>query len=325
MATLRFFFLGLLALCLPQLAAAQQWTTIRNGQAWTDTDGHSVQAHGGNFWQEDSVFYLVGEDRSGSWNPDINLYSTTDFQTWKFEGKIIENGVTDPRLGQDRFIERPKLMRCPRTGKYVVWCHWEGPRYAASEAACFVSDNVRGPYKQVFAGRPLGVKSRDCNVFIDPTDSTAYFISTTNENQDLGLFQLSPDFTEVVAHTLLLPGLRREAPALVRVDSLYYMVSSACTGWDPNQACLTTSTSLTEGWKPLSKVGDRIAYDTQASSILTIHGTEGTVYLYVGDRWMDPDLPSSKIIILPVEFRNGEMTFEYRDSFDIDFRRGLVR
>ena len=30
-------------------ASADEWVTIRNGQAWTDTDGNSVQAHGAGF------------------------------------------------------------------------------------------------------------------------------------------------------------------------------------------------------------------------------------------------------------------------------------
>lgn len=303
---------------------AQRWVTIRNGEAWTDNRGLAVQAHGGNFLQVDSTFYLIGEDRSDPWHPDVNLYSTTDFQHWTFRGKIIENGVTDSHLGRERFIERPKLLRSPATGKFVVWCHWEGRNYGASEAACFESDSVTGPYRLVFAGRPMGVKSRDCNVFVD-NDGAAYFISTTNENQDLGLFRLSPSYTEVVSHTPLLQGHRREAPAMVHIDSLYYMLSSACTGWDANQACLSVSTRIDSLWGELCPVGDRVAFDTQASSILTLRGTEGTVYLYVGDRWMDPDLPDSKIILLPVSFSNGTMDFRYRDTFELDVRRGLLR
>jgi len=303
---------------------AQRWITIRNGETWTDDRGLPVQAHGGNFLQVDSTFYLIGEDRSDPWHPDVNLYSTTDFEKWTFRGKIIENGVTDPRLGRERFIERPKLMHSPATGKFVVWCHWEGRNYASSEAACFESDSVTGPYRLVFAGRPMGVKSRDCNVFVDD-DGAAYFISTTNENQDLGLFRLSPSYTEVATHTPLLQGQRREAPAIAHIGALYYMLSSACTGWEPNQACLSTSTRVDSLWGELRPVGDRVAFDTQASSILTLRGTEGIVHLYVGDRWMDPDLPDSKIILLPVSFGEGTMDFRYRDTFELDVRRGLVR
>ena len=314
-----------LALCLgmPQQALAQ-WTTIRNGQAWTDTQGKSVQAHGGNFLKVGKRWYLIGEDRSSSWNPDVNLYSTTDFMTWRFEGKVIENGVTDPELGKSRMIERPKLMYNKRTKEFVIWCHWEAKNYGASEAACFASKKVNGPYRKIWSGRPFDIKSRDCNIFVD-NDGTAYFISTTNENQDLGLFTLSDDYYKAVSHTLLQPGQRREAPALVHIGPTYYMISSACSGWDPNQAMLTVSDNIHDGWTPLQPVGDRIAYDTQASSILTIKGSKKTTYIYVGDRWMDPDLPQSKIIMLPVEFKDGQMTFDWHEEWDLNLKTGEVR
>ena len=85
------------------------------------------------------------------------------------------------------------------------------------------------------------------------------------------------------------------------------------------------SRNLHVGWSRLFNIGDPIAYDSQASSVLTIHGTEQTTYLYVGDRWMDPDLPQSKIIMLPITFEDGKMQLRYYDSWQIDFNRGVFR
>lgn len=322
----RIFMLAMLTL-IPTVgmwAQQEKWTTIKNGIEWTDTGGNVVQAHGGNFLQVGKRWYLIGEDRARSWNPDVNLYSTEDFVTWKFEGKIIQNRVTHEQLGVSRMIERPKLMYNAQTRKFVVWCHWEARDYSASEAAVFESDSVAGPYECVWTGRPLGTKSRDCNVFVD-NDGKAYFISTTDENTNLGLFELSDDYREPVSKTVLCEGQRREAPAIVHIGDTYYMISSACTGWAPNQAKIATSHSIKTGWSELENIGDNIAFDTQASSILTIRGTEGTVYVYVGDRWMDPDLPQSKIIMLPITFENGKMQLRYYDSWQIDFNRGVFR
>ncbi len=169
------------------------WTTIQNGLLWMTPEGATVQAHAPGFVRKGDRWYMVGEDRSQTWNPDVNLYSSTDLQTWHFEKKIIENGKTDPRLGSSRMIERAKLLYNAKTQKFVVWCHWESRDYSASEAACFVCDQVDGDYQLVWSGRPLGIKSRDCNVFQD-VDGKAYFISTTVENQHLGLFELSDDY-----------------------------------------------------------------------------------------------------------------------------------
>jgi len=296
-------------------------TVITNGQLWIDSDGNPVQAHGAGFLYQNGLWYMIGEDRSQQWSPDVNMYSSPDLVHWTFVAKIIKNQETVPDLGRRRFIERPKLLYCAKTGQYVVWCHWEGRNYGASEAAVFVSDKVDGPYRLHHAGRPLDIKSRDCNVFQD-ADGQAYFISTIEENQHLGLFRLSDDYTEPLSCTILFAHQSREAPAIARVEDTYYMLSSACTGWDPNQCKLSCSSSLTEGWSPLENVGDSICYDTQAASILTINGTKQTTYLYVGDRWMDPTLPESKTIIFPVTFADGKCELHYTEKFEINFTTG---
>lgn len=305
-----------------------EWITIKNGNLWLTDDGKggttSVQAHAPGFVRVGDIWYMCGEDRTGWWNPDVNLYSSVDLVHWKFEKKIIENGVTTPELGHGRMIERPKLMYNAKTDKYVVWCHYEAGNYGASEAACFECDKVNGDYKVVWTGRPLGVKSRDCNVFQD-NDGTAYFISTTNENRDLGLFRLSDDYHEAVEHTVLFGGNGREAPAIVRVGDNYFMFNSACSGWDPNRCKMSHTTNLASGWTGLTNIGNDIAYDTQAAAILTIKGTKQTTYLYVGDRWQDPGLPETKTIIFPITFDGTNCSMNYRERFDINFVTGEWR
>lgn len=103
------------------------------------------------------------------------------------------------------------------------------------------------------------------------------------------------------------------------------MLSSACTGWDPNPCMLSYSKSLTEGWSELKQVGNHIAYDTQAASILTIKGTKQTTHLYVGDRWQDPRLPESKTIIFPISFTSDSCLFDYTRQFDINYTTGEWR
>lgn len=304
----------------------EEWFTITNGAIWKDNDGLDVQAHGAGIILVNDTWYMIGEDRTQQWNPDVNMYSSKDLVNWKFERKIIENGVTHPDLGKSRMIERPKLLYNKKTGKFVVWCHWEAGNYGASEAGVFVSDVVNGEYKFVSGSRPLDVKSRDCNVFVDD-DGTAYFISTIDENRHLGLFKLSDDYLTAVEWTQLFDWQSREAPAIVKHDGVYYMLSSACSGWDPNQCKLAWSTNLVKGWSGLRDIGNKIAYDTQAASILTVQGTKGTTYLYVGDRWQDPNLPDSKTIIFPISFDNSDHScqFPYHQSFDINFVTGEWR
>lgn len=312
---MRHLFVLLITAVASVVCFAHKHVTVTNGQLWYDTKGNVVQAHGGNFLYEKGTWYLVGEDRSNPYHPDVNLYSTRDFKKWKFCGKIIQNGVTTAELGTTRLIERPKLLHCKKTGKYVIWCHYEASDYSASEVGVFSADRITGPYRLEWCGRPLGIKSRDCNVFVDD-DGTAYFISTIEENRHLGLFRLSDDYLQPLECTVLMRDQRREAPAIARVGDTYYMLSSACTGWEPNQCMLSWSKSLTGGWSPLTPIGDKTAFDTQASSIMLNSplGEDGRG-LYIGDRWKDPDLPQSKIIMFPIRLHDGTCDFEYKENF----------
>ena len=302
----------------------KDWVRVTNGNLWLTAQGDTVQAHAPGFLKIKDTWYMVGEDRGREWRPDVNLYSSKDLQNWTFEKKIIENGITSPELGTRRMIERAKLLYNKKTKRYVVWCHWESSNYGASEAACFSSPNINGPYRMEWSGRPLGIKSRDCNIFVD-TDGTAYFISTTEENQHLGLFRLSDDYLSIVEHTQLFPWQRREAPAIVRLGNKYFMFSSACTGWAPNQCKLSWSYDLKSGWSQLENIGDNKAFRTQPTAILEIKGSKSTTHLYVGDRWKDPPLSQSKTIILPITFTDTSCHFQYRDSFEINFKTGEWR
>ncbi len=59
-------FLFLLAFFSLQASTLRaQFVTIKNGIEWTDDEGYIVQAHGGNFLQVGTKWYLIGEDRRG--------------------------------------------------------------------------------------------------------------------------------------------------------------------------------------------------------------------------------------------------------------------
>lgn len=98
-------------------------------------------------------------------------------------------------------------MYCPSTGQYVMWMHWEnGTDYAEARCAVAYSSTVDGPYTYQGSFRPYqnqgvvdhgkpGYMSRDCTVFVE--GNTGYFISASNENMDLHLYRLTPDFRNI--------------------------------------------------------------------------------------------------------------------------------
>ncbi len=316
-------FLSLVPCSVNVVGQGRGWTRVRNGVLWYTDRGDTVQAHAPGFLRHEGRWWMVGEDRDNGGLPDVNLYSSYDFRTWHYEGKIIT--LPDEEGLPVRMIERAKIMYCKRTGHFVIWCHWEAPNYSASEAASFEAEKITGPYRCTFRGRPLGVKTRDCNVFVDD-DGTAYFVATTNENQDIGLFLLSDDYTQPVKHYPLFVGQRREAPVIVRVGDIYHVLTSACTGWAPNQCQHAWSESLTHGWSALHNVGDNTCFRTQPAAIIRAGSSKKSgSLLYVGDRWKDPTLAESKTILFPIQFTDTTCQIINLDSFDINWREKVCR
>lgn len=74
-------------------------------------------------------------------------------------------------------------------------------------------------------------------ITLQDDDATAYIVYSSEGNQDMHIAKLSPDYTEVQPqHLKIFIGRSREAPAVFKHDSLYFMLTSGCTGWEPNQA-----------------------------------------------------------------------------------------
>ncbi|MCP6725827.1 hypothetical protein NL526_27610, partial [Klebsiella pneumoniae] len=86
---------------------------------------------------------------------------------------------------------------------------------------------------------------------------------------------------------VLFKGNRREAPALWKRGSTNFLLTSAATGWDPNQAQVATSSSLTSGWSAQANVGDGTTFYSQSAYVVALDssagsaGSAGTTYLYL--------------------------------------------
>ena len=132
--------------------------TILPGAAWLDTDGNSIQAHGGQI-QLMSVpdgnggktekYVWVGEDKSsGHFGNDVAVYTSDDLYHWEFQGDVLRAVESRKQLEEDSYfqelyqdysqeeldevyncinkntvIERPKMLYNEETDKYVIWFH----------------------------------------------------------------------------------------------------------------------------------------------------------------------------------------------------------
>lgn len=293
--------------------------TFYNGKHLIDTDGNVVHCHGAGIMEYDGWYYLFGEDRRG--DSRVSCYRSRDLVNWEFRNVVLTlNSPTGPhyvrtelQLGPRGFgpdgrsavgphganIERPKVLYCEKTGKFVMWMHFENGRdYNAARCAIAVCDTVDGDYTYLGSFNPVGNMSRDCTLFKDE-DGTAYFISSARDNADMIIYRLSDDYLSVDEQIKTLwPGQFREAPVIFRRGEYYFMLTSQCTSWNPNQGGVACARSIDGRWSSIVPFGNTTTYNTQPTAMVKV----GEDYLYIGDRWDPVDYQNSKIVILPMTF-----------------------
>lgn len=293
--------------------------TYYNGKHLYDTDGNVVHCHGAGILEHDGFYYLFGEDRRG--DSRVSCYRSRGLVNWEFRNIVLGLGSptarhyvrTEHHLAPGGFrpdglpnvgprganIERPKVLYCEKTGKFVMWMHFENGRdYNAARCAVAVCDTVDGDYTYLGSFNPVGNMSRDCTLFKD-VDGSAYFISTARDNADMIIYRLSDDYLSIDEQVKTLwPGQYREAPVIFRRGKYYFMLTSQCTGWNPNQGGVAWAESIDGRWSSIRPLGNATTYDTQPTAVVNVGGD----ILYIGDRWDPSDYSNSKIIYMPLAF-----------------------
>jgi beta-xylosidase len=214
-----------------------------------------------------------------------------------------------------------------KTKQFVMWMHYEKRSdYSLARAAVAVSADIEKPFTYQRSFRPFNNMSRDCTLFLDD-DGSAYFFSSARENYDMMMYRLTDDFLDVKEQVATLwPGGHREAPAIVKRKGYYFMITSGCTGWAPNQAKYAVAKSIRGPWSELTDIGDATTYHSQPTYILPINGKKESSYLYVGDRWDGKHYFNSKYIFLPLVFENDiTMRLPWKDSCNVNIATGSVK
>ncbi|MBE6561987.1 MAG: hypothetical protein E7662_12770 [Ruminococcaceae bacterium] len=311
-----------------------------NGQPISDTNGNPIHAHGGYMLRYGEYWYWYGEDRRG--DSYVSCYRSADLHNWEHRGTVLSANsptksmrvhsdltlrrknvgsnttpslnVIPPEAGKVN-IERPKVLYCQKTGQFVMWAHYEnGENYNAAAACIATSDTPDGEFTYRGSFRPYGNMSRDCTLFLDD-DGEAYFLSASRDNADLKVYRLAPDFMNVDEEIrTLFQGEYREAPAVFKRNGKYYMLSSHCTGWAPNQGKYATADRMDGRWSLLTNFGDSTTFLSQPAFVLT--PDNGRV-IYVGDRWGGGGAAyfDSTYVMLELQFdENGAMHMEYAEE-----------
>lgn len=181
-------------------------------------------------------------------------------------------------------------------------------------------------YKELRNGRLVrkdfaqGQMSRDMTLYVDE-DGKAYHIYSSEENLTLHIAELTDDY---LSHTgkyiRIAPGGHNEAPAIFKKEGLYYMITSGCTGWDPNAARLFVSDNMMGNWKeypnPCVGADAELTFHSQSTFIIGIQGKKDA-YIYMGDRWRPKHPIDGRYVWLPILFEKGLPVLKWVDEWDL--------
>lgn len=334
---------SLIALAFAAEANADGGTIVPGGN-WNDTKGTAINAHGGCVQYADGFYYWFGEDRNGMVCNGVSCYRSSDLYSWMRVGLALtpSGSMTDENcdIAYGRTFERPKVVYNARTGKWVMWVHWEnGSDYGQAKVCVAQSDKVEGPYTLVDVFRPNGHDSRDQTLFLD-TDGKAYHICSTNMNTNTNIALLSDDYlTPTPVENLQLLGKKYEAASVFKVGDIYYGLFSGCTGWTPNRGRYAYTYDLLGEWVSgndfkdsdgstginfCTDKGKDNTYQSQSAYVFPVQGRD-KCFVYMGDRWNSSNVGSSKYVWLPVSVRSGYPAVRWYDSWDMSVFDGMYR
>ena len=307
------------------------------GQVWYDTNGKPINAHGGGILYDKGTYYWFGEIKSGntmrvtedtSWENyrvnagGISCYSSKDLLNWKYEGvalaPVLNDSTSDLFIGN--VIERPKVIYNDKTKKYVMWMHIDKRHYEYARAGVAVSDKVTGPYTYLGSMRPNDAMSRDMTLYKDD-NGRAYQICSSENNATMHVNELTDDYLKPNGnYKRILVDANREAPAIVKHNNKYYLITSLCTGWDPNAAMYAVADSVMGDWEikdnPCAGKNSDKTFYSQSTFILPVEGKKDT-YIFMADRWNKTNLPDSRYIWLPLTFEGDSPVIKWYDKWKL--------
>ena len=320
----------------------------KNGTIWHDTEGNTIQAHGGMILEHEGMYYWYGENKEKTtgkddiWHWGVRCYSSHDLYNWKDEGIILEPAAdfSDPMHPQ-RIMDRPHILYNRRTGQFVMWVKFAGTaqeptNWQIQYMGVAVSEDITKPFRMVHTLRPLGMETGDFDLWADPRDGKGYFIAD-RVHTEVVIADLTDDYLGVTGyysshfpHTQ--PPLAREAPAFFKWEDKYCLLTSGTTGYNPNPTEIAVARLMHGPYEVLGEacVNDvkHTSFDCQFSSVFP-HPTRYGLFIAIGDRWMakttrmpdgheEAETSEAAYIWLPVRFDGDRPYLEWRDEWSLD-------
>jgi hypothetical protein len=326
----------------PPAPPASAQTAFEPGKPWLDTRGQPIRSHAGGILERDGVYYWYGQERAGR-PSGVTVYRSRDLLNWEPLGLALARDTLPEESRQRGVCERPKVLWNAKTRRYVMWMHLDNPQYTYAMAGVAVCDKPEGPFQFLEAFRPvrydfgypendrcrqkeLGNTFRDMNLFLDD-DGKAYVFYASEDNRTMYVVQLNEEFTRPAEPLVqgrtwarILADQYREAPAPFKFRNKYYLITSGCTGWNPNAADLSVANSLFGPWtsrgNPCVGPERHLTFRAQSTFVLPAPGKPPGCFIFMADRWEPKRLEQSTHVWLPFVLRNDTLLLEFRERWD---------
>ena len=223
--------------------------------------------------------------------------------------KYLRSGRINPgKLPFDMTDEQRAVFDTLDIDKYKEW--WTPAWYDAIAKGLFVKRDLEG-----------GQMARDMQLFVDD-DGKGYHIYSSEDNLTLQIAELSDDYlTHTGKYVRIAPAGHNEAPAIFKKDGTYWMITSGCTGWEPNEARMFSAPSIWGPWTqhPNPCIGDdaHLTFHGQSTYVLPVHGKKDA-FIFMADNWRPKHPSDARYIWLPILFREGKPVIKWFDSWTLD-------
>lgn len=220
--------------------------------------------------------------------------------------KLVKNGRVNPGKWPENITEAQRNSRVKSTN-FEKW--WTPEWIAAIKEGLFVRRDFEG-----------GQMSRDMTLFVDD-DNKAYHIYSSEDNLTLHIAELTDDYLNYTGKYIRVEaGGHNEAPAIFKKDGRYFMITSGCTGWNPNAARLLTADHIMGQWtlhpNPCKGKDAELTFHSQSTFILPLQGKQNA-FIFMADRWRPRNPIDGRYIWLPVLFEDGLPVLKWFDQWDL--------
>jgi hypothetical protein len=100
------------------------------------------------------------------------------------------------------------------------------------------------------------------------------------------------------------------------------MITSGCTGWEPNAARMFSAPSIWGPWKqhvnPCRGEKSEITFGGQGTFIQQVYGKKDA-YVFMADMWRPKHPIDGRYMWLPIKFEKDIPYLEWMDEWDLNF------